>query len=107
MYSQYARQYNFLECVIANDFDNVAVKCACETTTADSENARTPLPHSHSKNTHHANPDEWYTSVQFVAPGVGAGLNLQSYIDLQVPSYREGALHAIDHPPSFFRDSFV
>ena len=85
--------------MIANNLNDAAVKCSCETTTADTENKTPILPHSHSKHNHQISPDEWYASVTLEGPCITICNSRQSYKDLHDPSYKEGTLQAIDHPP--------
>ena len=102
MYGQYARQFSYLECVVANKLNSEAIKCACETATADIQSAVPGLPHSPNKHSHHVNPDEWYTCLHYAGPMVAVEFNPQSFLDHQDPSYREEILRVIDHPPQAF-----
>ncbi len=97
--SQYALQYNYLECIAANNFSTTAVKCDCESLGKKLEAAKTGLP-SENKQHQHLHVDEWYND-NFTNPElVQAFMEIKKYTAFYLPDNIRSAVKEIDHPPS-------
>ena len=99
VWSQYARQFSYVECIIANNFRSDAVKCDCEKINPDTTASNTSLPHS--KNHAHNSVDEWYTAHKSLLLSAAIMAAPSNDNNLYFASACAGSQGSVDRPPQF------
>lgn len=99
LWSQYARQFIYVECIIANNFKSDAVKCDCEKINTDNTAGNTTLPHH--KNHTHSSIDEWYTVQKRLSLSAAIITAPSNYNKRYLASACNGSPQKIDRPPQF------
>jgi hypothetical protein len=97
MWSQYARQLSYVQCLITNSISSSSAICDCEKIKTEVVTGENNLPHS--KNHTHHSIDEWYTQWHVVPLNRGSEhLNIvhSSYYSV---NFCKGVLQQQYRPP--------